>query len=134
MTDGDIVARIAVTLGETDEVPISQIRRIVELHGVVWTWEFVTKALEVEANGGMMLPGGSRRRTLGGVFFYLVKGALSEEERLAIFPPPRRKKPKPEPEARPEEPQQPRISQFWLDLAAGKPLSYRWYPRENAKP
>jgi hypothetical protein len=132
MSEGDIVARIAATLGETDPVPITQIRRVVEVLGIVRTWEVVTKALEIEEAGGMMLPGGGRKRTLGGVFFYLVKQELSEADRLAIFPQYKRKNPKLQPEVCSEAPQQPKISQFWLDLAAGKPLSYKWYPREKA--
>src|SRR5437660_3843578 len=34
---------------------------------------FLQEALEIEAQGGLMLPDGSRRRTPGGVFFYLVR-------------------------------------------------------------
>ncbi len=39
---------------------------------------FVTQSLEVEANGGMLVPDGSRRRTLGGIFFYLVRTQISD--------------------------------------------------------
>jgi hypothetical protein len=40
--------------------------------------------LEVEANGGMLVPDGSRKRTLGGIFFYLVRTQVSDAEAVAI--------------------------------------------------
>ena len=45
---------------------------------------FVAQALEVEANGGMMVPDGSRNRTLGGIFFYLVRTQVSDAEAVAV--------------------------------------------------
>ncbi len=149
MTDLDIAARIAETLGETATVPCVQIRRAVQTLGPARVQAFVDAALEIESNGGMLLPDSSRRRTLGGIFFHLVRSETSAEERLAIFPP-KRKHPKPplngslpqnsapaiEPAntaVRTDAPQPPKISQFWLDLAAGKPMSYRWQSKEKAR-
>src|SRR3712207_4445693 len=55
------------------------------------TRAFVEQALEIEANGGMLLPDGSRKRTLGGVFFRLVRDQVSEAERRRIWPYPTQK-------------------------------------------
>ncbi len=60
-------AQIADQLGETDATPRRQIWRIVRTLGLERTQALVAQALEIEANGGMLLPGGSRKRTLGGV-------------------------------------------------------------------
>ncbi len=78
--------QIAEQLGETDTTPRRQIWRIVRTIGPERTQAFVEQALEIEANGGMLLPDGSRKRTLGGVFFRLVRDQVSEEERRAIWP------------------------------------------------
>jgi hypothetical protein len=130
----ETVDAIADQLGETEPVPLAQIRRIVKTLGAERAQAFVDQALQVETAGGMMLPDGSRRRTLGGTFFFLVRQAVSEAEREVIFPP-RRPKPKPKPKGEAQQresqptPQQPKpmkISQFWLDLAAGKPLGPKW--------
>jgi hypothetical protein len=43
---------------------------------------FVKEALEVEANGGMLVPDGSRKRTLGGIFFYLVRTQVTDDEAM----------------------------------------------------
>src|SRR3712207_6292904 len=42
------------------------------------------RSLDVEANGGMLIPDGSRKRTLGGIFFYLVRTQVSDEEAMQI--------------------------------------------------
>jgi len=79
-------AQIADQLGETDATPRRQIWRIVRTIGPERTQAFVEQALEIEANGGMLLPDGSRKRTLGGVFFRLVRDHVSEAERRTIWP------------------------------------------------
>jgi hypothetical protein len=133
----ETVAQIAERLGERDPMPLAQIRRIVSTIGAERAQAFVDYALEVEANGGMLVPDGSRRRTLGGVFFALVREGVSEAERLVIFPPRHERRQKKPPRDQQESRAQaseghaqraalPKISKFWLDLAAGKPLGPRW--------
>ena len=77
-------ATIAAQLGETDSAPRATIWRIVRTLGPERAQAFVAQALEVEANGGMMVPDGSRKRTLGGIFFYLVRTQISDDEAMQI--------------------------------------------------
>ncbi len=81
-----LIDQLAAALGETAGQAQAQIRRIVRLLGPERALAFLTRTEEVEAAGGLMLPGGSRRRTKGGVYFRLVRDALSPEERRKIFP------------------------------------------------
>jgi hypothetical protein len=81
------VATIAQQLGETDPIPREQIRRIVERLGAEPALAFLRDTLEIEAQGGMLLPDRGRRRTPGGVFFYLVRSRISMEDRSFIWPP-----------------------------------------------
>ena len=64
---------IADQLAETAPGARATIWRTVRTIGVERAQAFVAQALEVEANGGLLVPDGSRKRTLGGVFFYLVR-------------------------------------------------------------
>ncbi len=80
----DLTTTIAAQLGETEQGPVMQIRRAVRTLGPERTLQFVQRTLDVEAQGGLMLPDGSRRRTPGGVFFYLVRGHISPQEAAAI--------------------------------------------------
>ncbi len=77
---------IARQLGEHDQMPMRQIRRIVTLLGPERALVFVEQAKQIEANGGMWLEKQNRRRTLGGVFFRLVRDGVAEQERLRIWP------------------------------------------------
>jgi hypothetical protein len=77
-------AQIAAQLGETEGIPQQTIWRCVRTLGPERAQAFVAQALDVEANGGMMVPDGSRKRTLGGIFFYLVRTQVSDEEAVAI--------------------------------------------------
>jgi len=79
---------IAAQLGETARGPLGQVGRVVGRLGADRAHAFLTRAQEIEAAGGLMLPDGSRRRTPGGVFFHLVRTdpALSHEDRVYIFP------------------------------------------------
>jgi hypothetical protein len=88
------VADIARQLNEPDPLAIEQIERIVQHLGADAALAFLQEALEVEAQGGMLLPDGSRRRTPGGVFFYLIKGRIPRKTRGLIWPH-LRKQPKP---------------------------------------
>ncbi|HEU4322686.1 MAG TPA: phosphorylated adapter RNA export RNA-binding domain-containing protein [Roseiflexaceae bacterium] len=83
------VSLIAGQLGETEEAPVAQIRRIVKRLGVAETLAFLERTKEVEQGGGMLLPDNTRRRTPGGVFFALVRKHLPKKERAAIFAYPR---------------------------------------------
>ncbi len=87
-------ATIAQELGETQSVPINQIRRIVQRLGPEAALAVLEETKQIEAQGGLMLPDGSRRRTPGGVFFFLVRQRISPEDRAVIFPGwPKRSKP-----------------------------------------
>ncbi len=77
-------AAIAAQLGETAPGARATIWRVVRTLGPERAQAFVAQALEVEANGGMMVPDGSRKRTLGGIFFYLVRTQVSDAEAVAI--------------------------------------------------
>ena len=76
----ETAAIIAQELGETDPIPQEQIRRIVERLGAEAALTLLRETLEIEAQGGMLLPDRSRRRTPGGVFFYLVRSRTSKED------------------------------------------------------
>jgi hypothetical protein len=80
------VETIAEKLGETNLHPVFQIRRIVQRLGEETALAILQETLEMEAQGGMMLPDSSRRRTPGGVFFQLVRQRLSPEDRAYCFP------------------------------------------------
>jgi len=75
---------IADQLGETVGGARATIWRTVRTLGPERAQAFVAQALEVEANGGMMVPDGSRKRTLGGIFFYLVRTQISDDEAIQI--------------------------------------------------
>lgn len=67
----ETAAMIADTLGETAPGTRQNIVRIVQALGRTQSHQLLAKALEIEENGGMMLPDNSRRRTVGGIFFHL---------------------------------------------------------------
>jgi hypothetical protein len=77
---------IADQLGETVGGARATIRRAVRTLGPERTQAFVAQALEVEANGGLLIPDGSRsrKRTLGGIFFSLVRTQISDDEAMQI--------------------------------------------------
>ena len=72
-------------LGERQHSVIGQIRRIIQLCGVEFAREMYAATVEIEANGGMMLPDNSRRRSRGGVFFQLVRAKLDEDQQKQAF-------------------------------------------------
>lgn len=82
---------IAEELGETEERPIQQIRRMIEVLGELYVHELLDWTRQREAEGGMRTLDGSRRRTPGGVFFWLTRQRMVEEGRQQelriIFPP-----------------------------------------------
>lgn len=81
----EAAGRIAAALGEREKTPLWQIKKMIKLRGVEFAEELVNRAMEVEANGGMMTADGERRRTLGGVYFQLARELLPEDERDQIF-------------------------------------------------
>ena len=78
---------IADQLGETEELPRRQVRRVVRTLGEDRARALLAEALAIEAAGGELLPDGSRRRTVGGLFFRLVRQGTTNKERKAIFLP-----------------------------------------------
>ena len=82
---GAIVTMIAQSLGESDEVPLTHIKRIVRLCGSDQALAWLAEAQAIESNGGLALGDGSRRRTPGGVYFKHVKMALQERGQKALL-------------------------------------------------
>jgi hypothetical protein len=103
MATEDTVSAIAKALGETDEVPMGQIRGVVAALGEAEGQKLLDETRDVESKGGMMLPDGSRRRSPGGVFFYLSRQRLSAEDKQRIFraPKPAKSAAEPAPETSP---------------------------------
>lgn len=64
--------QIAKQLDEKESHTLWHILKIVKALGETQAMALVNQALEIEANGGMMVPDQSRRRTPGGIFFHLV--------------------------------------------------------------
>ncbi|MBL8156083.1 MAG: hypothetical protein JNM70_18025 [Anaerolineae bacterium] len=77
---------LAEKLQETEEKPLRQIAMIFEHCGAEFAQAVYEETLQIEANGGMMLPDQSRRRTVGGVYFYLARGKMEPEMVKLIFP------------------------------------------------
>src|SRR6476620_1491581 len=77
---------LAALLGETELVPIKQVRRVVDICGIDFARELYKETAEIEDRGGLMLADNTRRRTRGGVFFYLVRKRIDETKRQIIFP------------------------------------------------
>jgi Phosphorylated adapter RNA export protein, RNA-binding domain len=89
-----VAQQIATTLGETENVPLMHIRRIVQTLGPERALQLLEQAQTVEAGGGLMLLDGRRRRTPGGVFFRLVRENTTPAERSRIWPWTKKPKPK----------------------------------------
>ncbi|MCA0452576.1 MAG: hypothetical protein LCI00_01210 [Chloroflexi bacterium] len=82
------VVEIANALGETEDIPIEQIRKIIQLFGVEFARKILDETMTVEAQGGLMLMDQSRRRSTGGVYFRLIRDNISLEQQFQIFPTP----------------------------------------------
>jgi RNA recognition motif-containing protein len=78
--------QIAEKLGETELKPIQQIRRLIDFFGQEQVQKWLDETMEIEANGGLLVPDGTRRRTPGGVFFFHTRNAIEEPLRNQIFP------------------------------------------------
>lgn len=95
----ETAAKIAAQLGETEYVARKQIERIVYVCSIEFVQQALHDALQIEAEGGLLLPDGSRRHTPGGVFFRLVRERVDKKTKSAIFyyRPKSKKKPKQQP-------------------------------------
>lgn len=80
-----IAAKFGRSFGEKQHGVIRQIKRVIQLCGVEFAQKMYDAAMEIEANGGMMLADNSRRRTPGGVFFHLVRNNVDDEKRRFII-------------------------------------------------
>lgn len=78
-----LVTEISQTLSEEN---VAQLKTAIEIIGLERARTCLSKAIEIEENGGMMIISGKRRRTPGGVFFYMVRTDASKDERRIIFP------------------------------------------------
>lgn len=76
---------VADTLGETSDQARNQIFRTLLYGGVKLGLEALAKAVEIQANGGMMVLDGSRPRTFGGVFFFCARELMTFEQRGRVF-------------------------------------------------
>ncbi len=85
MATEETVSHIAKSLGEVEEIPLSQISGIVRVLGEEGALALLNETLEIEKNGGMMLADGTRRRSPGGVYFQLARRKLPPEEKKIIF-------------------------------------------------
>ncbi len=94
----DVAAMIADQLGETEAWPRRNIVIIVRALGRTQSRQLLAQALQIEANGGMMLPDNSRRRTPGGVFFHLAYTTGQPKPGKKLTRPMRRQMPKPKEE------------------------------------
>jgi PHAX RNA-binding domain len=79
------ISRIAKSLGEVGETPLAQIAGVVHALGERDAAALLTETLQIETDGGMLVPDGTRRRTAGGVFFQLARAKLSHEQRRNVF-------------------------------------------------
>ena len=88
------VDQIAAALGEKNPRAIWQINHYAKLKSIEAAQALLQRTLDLEAQGGMLVPNGNRRRTPGGVYFALARETLTADEQLIVFPPPAPKKPK----------------------------------------
>ena len=87
------VDQIAAALGEKNPRAIWQINHYAKLKSIEAAQALLQRTLDLEAQGGMLVPNGNRRRTPGGVYFALARETLTADEQLIVFPPPAPKKP-----------------------------------------
>jgi hypothetical protein len=124
MATEDTVSTIAKALGESDEIPLTQIRGVVRVLGEDVSLKLLDETKQIEDKGGMMLPDNSRKRTPGGVFFFLARQKLSHEDKLVIF-----RAPKPAKAPVSERTDQTEANRFprrrVIDVAPSRPVSNR---------
>ncbi|GAB1422573.1 hypothetical protein MASR2M15_28090 [Anaerolineales bacterium] len=81
-----LTAEIAKAIGETDPMPINQIRLIIKKCGIDFVREVVNETKDIYENGGLKTHDRDRKRTLGGTFFFIAKGKIPYLIRQEIFP------------------------------------------------
>jgi hypothetical protein len=81
------LAELAAQLGETEPDGLAHLKRVYRVLGPERTQEVLDRTLQIERDGGLMLPDGSRRRTPGGVFFTLVRESVGHQEFYRVFRP-----------------------------------------------
>ena len=82
-----VVQKIATTLGETNETPLAEIRRVIEVLGEEKALSILDETCEADAGEGMLTDDGKKRRTRGGIYFKFVKNQTTPKERGRIFGP-----------------------------------------------
>lgn len=80
-----LAEQIAEQLQETEPIPRQQILNVIDLCGAEFAQNMLAETIQLEGDGGLMLPDGSRRRTIGGVFFYLVRQRVDREMKSRIY-------------------------------------------------
>jgi hypothetical protein len=85
MATEETISHIAKSLGEVEEIPLSQITGIVRVLGEEGALALLNETMAIEKGGGMMLADGTRRRSPGGVYFQLARRKLPSEEKKIIF-------------------------------------------------
>jgi hypothetical protein len=123
MATEETVSTIAKALGESDELPVTQITGVVRALGEELCLKLLEETKQIESKGGMMLPDNSRKRTPGGVFFFLARQKLSQEDKLNIFRAPKSTKTPASEQAAPPESRFPR--RRVIEVAPSRPLSNR---------
>lgn len=122
MATEETVSTIAKSLGESDELPVTQITGVVRALGEELSLKLLEETKQIESKGGMMLPDNSRKRTAGGVFFFLARQKLSQEDKLNIF---RAPKPAKAPVSEQPIPESRFPRRRVIDVAPSRPLSNR---------
>ena len=113
---GEATKAIGDRLGEDQANVRAQIARIVKHIGETQACAICEQAIQVEEQGGMMLPDGSRRRTVGGIFFYLAYTDGKDQYGNPLrrpTPPQRKKQPKAKKPKQQQQPAQPALK--WDD-------------------
>jgi len=85
--DEDVVSQLTVSItSQLREPAATLIYRVIRILGYEQATTLLARTLEIEQQGGMMLPDGTRRRTPGGIFFLLAKQACTPEQKERLFP------------------------------------------------
>jgi Phosphorylated adapter RNA export protein, RNA-binding domain len=77
-----VAQKLAVTLGETEEKPILQLARAVDVLTAEKAEAYAKEAVEVAAGKGIMKKDGSGKRSPGGTFFALVREREAKDHKV----------------------------------------------------